>query len=189
MESVSEGCDLYSHTRFIRRHDAIQYRPKMKLYTIPVYDIDDYRQRGIGRTIAESSRPTRTADSAEISSIIGYRPLERRAGIYDSILEIKTSKSNLEHAHVIFDKMMEWLDMGAIEYLCSKRDPSWKEFVYGVLPFVVEPQKPRLCIDGSPYTAVAPKRKLPCQLDTAKQLLQTIRPGMLLSVIDDKSIF
>ena len=55
-----------------------------------------------------------------------------------------------------------------------------------VLPFVVEPVKPRLCIDGSPLGTVGPKDKPLIVLDTMKTCLSQIKAGMVMTKTDDR---
>ena len=121
-------------------------------------------------------------------AVVGYRPVKVGANIKEC-LEIKTNQRNCQYSHVIYDQLLDWLKSGAIGLAYDIRDQAnWRELTQIILPTVVEVTKPRLCIDGSLLTCVAPKEKLPCKLDSITELMKSIKPNQYLSIVDDKSV-
>ena len=132
------GADMYSYSQHIPRHAAVPHRRNIKLYTKPVYD-RDYRRRLCGRSRQKFNCAENTA--------IGYIPVKFHVdGHVDSYLEIKTNYKNQLYSGTIHAKLREWLKEGTIKYVGNRDrmgEAAVKAQVRVILPFVVEPRKPR----------------------------------------------
>ena len=67
--------------------------------------------------------------------------------------------------------------------------PGWlKKNVNCVLPFVVEENKPRLCVDGSSLSTVGPDEKPEVILDTVADAISMLKEGMVMTKTDDRYV-
>ena len=91
--------------------------------------------------------------------------------------------------HVICSQLKSWIEQDCVGVL-GQFDLESDEFdVEAVLPFIMEHNKPRTCIDGSPFTLCAPQPKPPCILDNAADFLKILQRYDWFSVVDDQQGF
>ena len=129
---------MYSYSQHIHKKDAVEHRRNLRLYTRPVYD-RDYRRRLCGRSRFKHNMAENTA--------IGYIPVRVRPDDREeTYLEIKTNFKNQLYSGTIHAKMREWLKEGTIKYAGNRDrlgEKYMKDNVRVILPFVIEPRKPR----------------------------------------------
>lgn len=193
-ESLKDGVDILSFSQPISRDQAIKYRepvngPPTYLYTKPVRN-KEYTRRKLGRrdySIPENNDP---------NSIIGYYPIVK-ANKPENELDVfhqPTSKKNLSYAHVFASQFLSWIKTGVIRpgvRIDSKTRMKDHAEVY--MPLQMEPNKPRVCIDGSAPGKVGPhdrrREELPCVLDDNRLVVNSLEKDDAMSVVDDSSGF
>lgn len=138
-ESLLFGVDTLSYSEKIKRRDARRHRKNLYLYSRPVRS-KFYVRHLLGRRANKRSRGK--------GSVVGYVPVQYKRGeeVVDDYLEVKTNKKHQRYYGTIYSKMESWLKEGTVRYV-GNRDQLGPEFmkreVRCILPFVVEPEKPR----------------------------------------------
>lgn len=180
-ESI-RGVDLWSHTRRVFRDDPINHRNRRNLYTVPVSN-PEYTSRCLGRRARKRTLGPQ--------SIIGYRTVVKADfGRDDSILHLKTPRVHLEFSGYICKQLKKWILNGTVVLIGAKNQlVHWKSFLHHICPISIERFKPRFCISGEAQRYTSPRKKLSCILDSIQTILKSIRPGDLLTKLDDKSGF
>ena len=115
--------------------------------------------------------------------------MRSHSGEDKSYLELTDSRRNSHYWGTKYAILKQWLKEGTVVRVGNrdKLGEAWvKKNVRCILPFVIEAGKPRLCVDGSSMSTVGPKEKPECILDTLKDALSMLQPGMLLCKSDDR---
>ena len=203
-ETLKFGVDTSSFSRKKTEKDGAIFRSKSKpVVTVPVFN-EDYRRQFRGRHPDKRKLKFKykrvrrglkldVMEPALLGRPVAHRPLllkDKKKGVLPGIF--KTSKKSLDCQETICDKLLEWIEMRAIEYVGRKTDlheGQRLDLVNTFLPMVVEMFKPRLCLDGGPHLAVAQKTKLPCELDTITMLMNNLKQGDYMAKCDDKNGF
>ena len=187
LESLKNGVDLIGCQRHIPPEEAVVWRSgkgyTTKIYSKPIVN-PTYTEQRLG------PRDYSLDANQKPSSICGYCPrILRRQSLetQKDYFYYPTGGKNLRLLHVICSQILSWLEQDCVRLLGNFGDTNID--VLAVLPWIVEPKKPRCCIDGSPFTCCAPRPKPKCHLDTAADLLKIISKNDYFSVIDDQSGF
>ena len=156
----------------------------VKLYTAPVKD-PEYTQRRLG------GRDYNDPKNCEPNSTCGYCPR-----IYNEDQDKEkdhfyyaTGGKNLKYMHVVCSQIMDWMKQDCVRLIGEMKDHGKDMDAQAILPWIVEVNKPRCCVDGSCFTCTAPMPKPSCVLDNAVKLLQIIEKDDHFHVVDDQSGF
>ena len=156
----------------------------VKLYTAPVRDAV-YTSERLGNR--DYTNPANCAKN----STCGYCPR-----VYcDDISKEKdhfyyaTGGKNLKYMHVIASQIMAWLSQDCVRVVGELKLTGKEMDAQAILPWIVEPKKPRCCVDGSCFTVTAPLPKPSCVLDNAAKLMTLIEHNDWFHVIDDQQGF
>ena len=113
---------------------------------------------------------------AELNSICGHcpriycdDPLKEKDHFYYA-----TGGKNLKYMHVVCSQIMEWMRQDCVRVIGELKDTGKEMDAQAILPWIIEVNKPRCCVDGSCFTCTAPLPKPSCVLDSATKLLQII---------------
>ena len=100
-----------------------------------------------------------------------------------------TGGNNLRYMHVICATLLKWIEQNVVTVVGDFDLNAENPHVEAILAWIVEPNKPRCCIDGSPFTVCAPCPKPSCILDTAADFLSVLRKLDKFCVVDDHQGF
>ena len=189
LEALEKGVDLLSYSQSIPRGGELPTWRKVngrdiKLYTCPVRD-SRYTEERLG------NRDYSKEKNCAKNSTCGYCPR-----VYcDDISKEKdhffypTGGKNLKYMHVIASQLISWLQQDCVRVVGELKETGKEMDAQAILPWIVEPKKPRCCVDGSCFTCTAPLPKPVCVLDNAVKLMSIIEPNDHFHVVDDQSGF
>ena len=181
------GVDLISHIDHVPIGDARVWRTvrgrEIKVFTKPFVE-SQYTQQQLGTRDYSKQRNNNPKSVCGFSPRIISSSSQKKDYFY-----YPTGGKNLNFMHVICSQLMSWLEQDCVNLLgkVDLEDPEVE--IEAILPFIIESNKPRTCIDGSPFTLCAPRPKPPCVLDNASDFLRLLRKGDHFSIIDDQSFF
>lgn len=156
----------------------------VKLYTAPVRD-SVYTEERLG------NRDYTDPKNCAKNSTCGYCP---RVYCEDISKEkdhfyYATGGTSKKYMHVIASQIISWLQQDCVRIVGELKLTGKEMDAQAILPWIVEPKKPRCCVDGSCFTATAPLPKPSCVLDNAAKLLTLIECNDWFHVIDDQQGF
>ena len=129
-------------------------------------------------------------------SIIGYYPILKTSHPETDldVFHQETSQKNLSYCHVFASQFLSWIKTGCIRPgVRVNSETRLKDHAEVLLPLQMEPNKPRVCIDGSAPGKVGPhdrrREELPCVLDDNRLVVTSLDDGDLMSVVDDSNGF
>ena len=158
---------------------------ELKVYTKPLI-IPEYTAAKLGNrdySLPKNNKP---------KSVCGYTPrlVTRDAEkIKRDFFHYPTGGKNKNYMHVICATLLKWIEQNCVTVIGDFNINDADPHVEAILAWIVEPNKPRCCIDGSPFTVCAPMPKPSCILDTASDFLNTLRPKNCFCVVDDHQGF
>ena len=186
---MHKGIDLLSHVDHVPKNEARTWRTvrgrEIKVYTKPL-SIPEYTQQRLG------SRDYTQSKNQKDNSTCGFSPriLEKDAAkMKRDFFYYPTGGRNTNFMHVICATLLKWIEQNCVTLVGDFELEDENPLVEAILAWIVEPNKPRCCIDGSVFTVCAPKPKPSCILDTAADFLKVLRPNDHFSVVDDQSGF
>ena len=187
-ESLKHGVNFIDRTCPCPRSERKVWRvingKEVEIYNVAIKD-PKYTQQRLGRR--DYSKPK----NCQPNSTCGYSPR-----IYNDDISLEkdmfaypTGGRNLEYMHVICSQLKSWVDQKVVTYLGHQKNTGAEMDARVIPSFIVEEKKPRICLDGSCFTCLAPTPKMPCILDSAQDFLNLLRPFDTFAVADDQSGF
>ena len=177
---------MVSHIDHIPIGDARTWRTvrgkEVKVFTKP-YVNPEYTEQRLGR------RDYSKEKNCKENSTCGFTPRILNVNEESDAFYYPTGGRNLKFMHVICSQLCSWIKQDCVNLLGDFDLRSEEYNIEAVLPFIIESNKPRTCIDGSPFTLCAPKPKPPCILDNAADFFKLLRKNDCFSIIDDQSGF
>ena len=189
-ESLKDGVDLMTYSQHIPRNtkDLPVWRQvngkDVKLYTAPVRDRHYTESRLGGRDYSKPSNCEKNSTCGYCPRIYCDDPEKEKDHFYYA-----TGGKNGKYMHVICSQIIEWMKQDCVRLIGEMKDSGQEMDAQAILPWIVEVNKPRCCVDGSCFTCTAPLPKPSCVLDNAARLLQIIMKDDSFHVIDDQQGF
>lgn len=187
-ESLKHGVNFIDRTCPCPRSERKVWRvingQEVEIYNVAIRD-PEYTAKRLGR------RDYTKDKNCQPNSTCGYAPriYEENMEAEKDMFAYPTGGRNLEYMHVICSQLKSWLDQNVVTYLGHKKNTGAEMDAQVIPSFIVEEKKPRICLDGSCFTCLAPKPKMPCILDNAADFLRLLRPNDTFAVADDQSGF
>ena len=189
-ESLKEGVDLMTYSQHIPRNTKglpvwrqVNGKP-VKLYTAPVRDGKYTEARLGGRDYSDPKNCAKNSTCGFCPRIYCDDPEKEKDHFYYA-----TGGKNGKYMHVVCSQIIEWMKSDCVRLIGEMKETGQEMDAQAILPWIVEVNKPRCCVDGSCFTATAPSPKPSCVLDNAARLLQIIMKNDSFHVIDDQSGF
>ena len=180
---------MISHVAHVPKEEARvwrqTFRGDLKVFTKPLI-IPEYTAAKLGTrdySLPKNNKP---------KSVCGYTPrlVTRDAEkIKRDFFHYPTGGKNKNYMHVICATLLKWIEQNCVTVIGDFDLDAANPHVEAILAWIVEPNKPRCCIDGSPFTVCAPMPKPSCVLDTAADFLNTLQPEVCFCIVDDHQGF
>ena len=178
---IDRTCPCPRNERKVRR---VINGQEVEIYNVAIKDAK-YTSDRLGR------RDYSDPKNQEPNSVCGYAPrmYQEDPAAEKDMFAYPTGGRNLEYMHVICSQLKSWVDQKVVTFLGHQKSTGAEMDARVIPSFIVEEKKPRICLDGSCFTCLAPKPKMPCILDNAQDFLNLLQPFDTFAVADDQSGF